>query len=186
MAVDVITSRDEVTPEWLTSVLMRSGALEEGVVSGFEFADSLDRELSASGRIKVSYEPGSRGELPAALFLKLVDTRYNFLKLTDLLSGELAVRVGNGKMREKSIEAKPFELYDPSKQTIDLRGQDTCPSHPGIDFDVNLGGRVFRRRVIRHFLGEAVRRNCRNESTIHNRRNFFCHRNPVPADHRYK
>ncbi len=77
MTTSVIKTRDEVKPEWLTGVLARSGALEAGAVDAIEFVEELDRDMSTNFRLRVSYEPGSSGELPEALFLKLVDTRYD-------------------------------------------------------------------------------------------------------------
>lgn len=73
----MITRQDQVTPEWLTSVLGRSGVLEAGAVDGFEIVRTLERELSSSARLKLSYAAGSRGELPDALFLKTVNTHFD-------------------------------------------------------------------------------------------------------------
>ena len=72
MPDDVITSLDQVTAEWLTGVLTRSGALTNGTVEAFD-VDSRQRELSTNARLNVRYAVGSRGELPQRLFLKMVN-----------------------------------------------------------------------------------------------------------------
>jgi hypothetical protein len=74
---EVISHLDQLTPEWLTNVLKRSGALEKGAVIGVEIVDVLARELSSSARLKLSYEPGSCGELPHKLFLKMVHLNFD-------------------------------------------------------------------------------------------------------------
>jgi len=77
MSSDVIKSIDQLNPEWLTNILLRSGALTSGAVKGIETISNLDRELSSSVRLRVHYETHSSGELPTRLFLKVVDTRYD-------------------------------------------------------------------------------------------------------------
>lgn len=73
MPDEVITSLDQVTPEWLTGVLTRSGALDTGTVTAFN-VDTRQRKLSANAKLKVSYAEGSQGDMPQRLFLKMVDT----------------------------------------------------------------------------------------------------------------
>ncbi len=68
----VITNVDEVTPEWLTDVLTISGALQSGAVESFE-VDTGVRLLSTNARLKLAYAPGSQGDMPQKLFLKMVD-----------------------------------------------------------------------------------------------------------------
>ena len=72
MPSEVITSLDQVTAEWLTAVLTRSGALTHGRVEAFE-VDTRRRELSTSVRLGVRYADGSRGDRPRRLFLKMVN-----------------------------------------------------------------------------------------------------------------
>ncbi len=72
MPDEVITSLDQVTAEWLTSVLTRSGALETGAVEAFD-VETRQRELSANAKLKVRYADGSRGDMPRRLFLKMVN-----------------------------------------------------------------------------------------------------------------
>lgn len=73
MTNGVITNLDQATGQWLTEVLRRSGALQQGSVADFEL-DTRQRELSANAKIKVRYTAGSQGDLPQSLFLKLVNT----------------------------------------------------------------------------------------------------------------
>ena len=72
MTDDLIHSREQVTPEWLTEVLARSGALENGQVTAIE-VDSRARILSASNRLRIAHFEESKGLLPDRLFLKTVD-----------------------------------------------------------------------------------------------------------------
>jgi hypothetical protein len=71
---EVITSLDELTPQWLTEVLLRDGALENGAVVSVAMLGKTEREWSTSCRIHPSYAPGSRGKMPDRLFLKIVNT----------------------------------------------------------------------------------------------------------------
>ncbi len=68
----VITSLEQVAPEWLTEVLSTSGALTRGAVSAFDVVPGRGN-WSTSARLHVHYAPGSQGALPGRLFLKLVD-----------------------------------------------------------------------------------------------------------------
>jgi hypothetical protein len=68
----IITHVDQVTSEWLTSVLLKSGALTEGQVTMFA-VDTGRGNWSTSARLTLSYAPDSRGELPVHLFLKMVE-----------------------------------------------------------------------------------------------------------------
>jgi hypothetical protein len=72
MIENVITNLEQVTAEWLTAVLRRSGALTHGVVVGFE-ADSGRGNWSSSGSLQLQYSPDAQGERPSRLFLKMVD-----------------------------------------------------------------------------------------------------------------
>lgn len=72
MADDVIHSREQVTPDWLTGVLARSGALENGRVAAIE-VDSRERTLSTSNRLRIDYSIEATGLLPERLFLKTVN-----------------------------------------------------------------------------------------------------------------
>lgn len=73
MSDNVITGVEQVTTEWLTSVLTRSGALTRGGVAAFE-VDTGRGNWSTSGTLRLRYSPNAEGEQPARLFLKLVDT----------------------------------------------------------------------------------------------------------------
>lgn len=68
---EVIVRTDQIRAEWLTGVLVNSGALETGGVASFA-AEIDERELSTSVRLKVSYTPEADGEMPRKLFLKMV------------------------------------------------------------------------------------------------------------------
>lgn len=72
MPDDVITHLDQVTPEWLTAVLCRSGALARGAVEAFA-VDTGRGNWSTSGSLRINYSPDATGERPQRLFLKLVD-----------------------------------------------------------------------------------------------------------------
>lgn len=71
MQDEVITSLDQVTPEWLTAVLTNSGALTHGAVAAFE-VDTGRGNWSTSASLNVRYVDGSQGALPQRLFLKMV------------------------------------------------------------------------------------------------------------------
>ncbi len=69
----VITHIDEVTVEWLTAVLIQSGALTWGQVASFA-VDIGQGNWSTNARLRLTYTPEARGALPQRLFLKLVNT----------------------------------------------------------------------------------------------------------------
>ena len=66
----VITNLEQVTPAWLTSVLMKSGAITDGAVESFEL-DSGEGNWSESGSLKVTYSRDAKGSLQTKLFLKM-------------------------------------------------------------------------------------------------------------------
>ncbi len=68
----VITSLEQVTAAWLSTVLTRSGALQQGAVESFAL-DADERELSTSVRLRLEYTQDARGDMPRRLFLKLVN-----------------------------------------------------------------------------------------------------------------
>ena len=69
---NVITTPEQVTAAWLTEVLQRSGALSGGEVAAFEVQDGRGN-WSSNLRLRLRYSPDARGDLPASLFLKMVD-----------------------------------------------------------------------------------------------------------------
>lgn len=69
----VITSMDQITAEWLTSVLLSSGALTSGEVEAFD-VDRGQGNWSTSASLNVRYVRGSQGAMPQRLFLKMVNT----------------------------------------------------------------------------------------------------------------
>lgn len=69
----VVTSPDQVTADWLTHVLTRSGALSTGEVQSYEFV-SGQGNWSTSANLHLTYTPDASGECPSNLFLKMVDT----------------------------------------------------------------------------------------------------------------
>lgn len=73
MTDPVITGLDQVTPQWLTDVLSRSGALTRGSVKAFDIADGRGN-WSSNARLDVGYTADAQGALPRRLFLKMVDT----------------------------------------------------------------------------------------------------------------
>lgn len=72
MRDSVITSIDQVTTEWLTSVLAKSGALTGGAVAAVDVGTGRGN-WSTSARLSVRYVNGSQGLLPSGLFLKMVN-----------------------------------------------------------------------------------------------------------------
>lgn len=70
---EVIAGLDQVTAEWLTSVLTSSAALSEGAVAGFD-VDTGRGNWSTSATLNLRYTPGAQGDLPQRLFLKMVNT----------------------------------------------------------------------------------------------------------------
>jgi len=69
----IITHMDQVAPQWLTSVLRRSGALIRGAVAGFDAGDGQGN-WSTSASLTLQYSAEAQGELPERLFLKMVNT----------------------------------------------------------------------------------------------------------------
>lgn len=69
----VITSVDQVTPEWLTAALTSSGALAAGSVAGVEPAAGIGN-WSSNAILRVHYSVDAKGARPASLFLKMVST----------------------------------------------------------------------------------------------------------------
>lgn len=69
----VITSVEQVTAEWLTSVLAASGALTHGAVASVEWGKGQGN-WSTSATLTLTYTDEARGSLPRRLFLKMVDT----------------------------------------------------------------------------------------------------------------
>ncbi len=69
----VITDLDQVTPEWLTAVLSRDGALLRGKVAAFE-TNAGGGNWSSNATLRLRYSDDAQGALPEKLFLKMVDT----------------------------------------------------------------------------------------------------------------
>lgn len=67
----VLTQPSHATPEWLTRVLAGSGALTSGAVTSVD-VDTGQGNWSTNARLALRYTPGTEGELPERLFLKLV------------------------------------------------------------------------------------------------------------------
>ena len=68
----VITRLEQVTPEWLTEVLTRNGALAQGAVAAFD-VDTGRGNWSTNASLRVRYVEGAQGARPRRLFLKLVN-----------------------------------------------------------------------------------------------------------------
>ncbi|WKZ37133.1 MAG: hypothetical protein QY332_04235 [Anaerolineales bacterium] len=73
MTNNVITSIDQISVQWLTSVLTKRGALTDGVVESFELGTGQGN-WSTSANLLVKYSVDAKGQLPERLFLKMVDT----------------------------------------------------------------------------------------------------------------
>lgn len=69
----VITNLNQVTPEWLSSVLLDSGALTSGAVVTLD-AVAGEGNWSSSGTLRLRYSEDAGGERPQHLFLKMVNT----------------------------------------------------------------------------------------------------------------
>lgn len=68
---EVLTHPDQVTAAWLTGALSNSGALTDGAITRVD-VDAGRGNWSTNARLSLTYAPGSRGDLPRSLFLKLV------------------------------------------------------------------------------------------------------------------
>lgn len=73
MTDKVITHVDQVSSEWLTAVLSRSGALTRGAVDSFA-VDTGGGNWSTSASLRLRYSDDAQGARPERLFLKMVDT----------------------------------------------------------------------------------------------------------------
>lgn len=73
MADNIIIRLEQVTVEWLTSVLINSGALTRGAVATFA-VDTSHGNWSSNARLTVHYTTNAQGALPQRLFLKMVNT----------------------------------------------------------------------------------------------------------------
>lgn len=73
MTHPVITRVDQISTDWLTSVLIQSGALTRGAVQSFEFGTG-GGNWSTSANLTLTYTGDAQGSLPQRLFLKMVDT----------------------------------------------------------------------------------------------------------------
>ncbi|HEX6624396.1 MAG TPA: phosphotransferase [Pyrinomonadaceae bacterium] len=71
MLPEVITSVEQVTPEWLTETLRRNGFLERGRVKDVSVEVTRTMTVSIVSRLVASYAPGAAPHAPAHLFLKL-------------------------------------------------------------------------------------------------------------------
>jgi hypothetical protein len=72
----IITQMEQVSPAWLTSVLLRSGALIHGAVASFDVTLG-GGNWSANALLNLRYIDGSEGTLPKRLFLKMVNAHMN-------------------------------------------------------------------------------------------------------------
>ena len=68
----VVTNVDQVSVEWLTAALARSGALTRGAVVSFALAEG-EGNWSENAHLILTYTEEARGALPQRLFLKMVD-----------------------------------------------------------------------------------------------------------------
>ncbi|MEN9933696.1 MAG: hypothetical protein RLZZ387_275 [Chloroflexota bacterium] len=67
----LITSAEQISAAWLDAALTRADALTAGGVERVEVQGER-ASWSHNARLKLSYRPGSAGELPESLFLKMV------------------------------------------------------------------------------------------------------------------
>ncbi|MBP6472726.1 MAG: hypothetical protein KBE23_00725 [Chloroflexi bacterium] len=73
MPGEVITDPGQVTVDWLTAVLTRSGALTSGAVTTIR-PTTGHGNWSTNAALEVQYTDDAQGELPRRLFLKMVQT----------------------------------------------------------------------------------------------------------------
>lgn len=73
MTDKVITSLEQITTGWLTSVLARSGAITHGEVLSFELGAGQGN-WSTSASLTVTYSDQAAGPRPRRLFLKMANT----------------------------------------------------------------------------------------------------------------
>lgn len=71
MPASVITSVDQLTPEWLNATLRASGALVSGSVSEVQ-ADAGTSNWATNARLRLQYSADATGDCPASLFVKMV------------------------------------------------------------------------------------------------------------------
>ena len=69
----VITNRQQVSAEWLTTVLGNSEALSSGQVTSICLT-AMESNWASSAHIRVTYSADAQGTLPQKLFLKMTDT----------------------------------------------------------------------------------------------------------------
>ena len=69
----VIKNIAQITTDWLTAVLTKSGALQSGSVARFELGQGQGN-WSTSASLTLTYADGATGLCPAKLFLKMVET----------------------------------------------------------------------------------------------------------------
>lgn len=74
-ARDVITSLEQVTPEWLTRVLRRNGFLRRAAVVSIEFGERRALTTSEVAYLYVIYSP--RVNLPTRFFIKYIQNNEN-------------------------------------------------------------------------------------------------------------
>ncbi len=72
-AKQLISKLQQVTEEWLTAVLHKSGALTAGQVTAFSATGGAGH-WSQNAQLTVTYSSDAQGECPQYLFLKLVNT----------------------------------------------------------------------------------------------------------------
>jgi hypothetical protein len=73
MTHKVIANSDQVSTIWLTSVLVKSGALTHGNVESFELGTGQGN-WSTNVKVSLKYTDNAKGLVPKRLFLKMVDT----------------------------------------------------------------------------------------------------------------
>lgn len=69
----VITNREQISAEWLTTALRNSDALTNGEVASIDLT-ALESNWASSAHIRVTYSADAQGTRPQKLFLKMTDT----------------------------------------------------------------------------------------------------------------
>lgn len=72
----LISHPGEISTDWLTAVLVNSGALNRGYVADFDLKNGSGN-WSTNVRLKLRYSADALGERPTSLFLKLTQTNIN-------------------------------------------------------------------------------------------------------------
>jgi hypothetical protein len=104
---DIITDVEQVTPDWLTSVLGANGHLDQERVTAVELRSSRQTIISTIHHLEVRYSANTSERSPAKLFLKISKAGFD---------SEIAARFGK----------KESEYYNVIAMTMNNPPSATC------------------------------------------------------------